>query len=131
MKKILKNNLPGFILGIILCSGVIYGVNLYKSEDIQYQPSDDSWEVSNVSDALNSLYNNKSLSDGVYQLDVSMIIGYQSSNYATTRFSPLCKLKVENGEVSILEFNDNYQSVNIIGKNISVDPSELTLTKIS
>lgn len=61
MKKILRNNLLGFILGIILCSGIVYGINLYKSEDIQYQPSDAGWEVSNVNDALNSLYNNNNV----------------------------------------------------------------------
>ena len=56
MKKVLF----GVILGIVLCSGIVYGVNLYKSEDISYEPTDVSWEVNNVSDALNSLYENYS-----------------------------------------------------------------------
>ena len=57
MKKIInKNTLFGIIIGIILCSGIVYGVNLYKSEDISYEPTDASWEVSNVNDAIDSLY---------------------------------------------------------------------------
>jgi len=73
MKKIIKNNIFGFILGIILCSGIVYGVNLYKSEDIQYQPSDESWNVSNVSDALNDLYenNDESISKTLVATDVT------------------------------------------------------------
>lgn len=60
MKKIfgkLKNNcLFTFILGILLCSGVVYGASIYESNNIKYNPTDTSWEVSNVSEAINSLY---------------------------------------------------------------------------
>ena len=56
MKSFVRNNLFGFLIGIILCSGIVYGVNLYKSEDISYTPSDTSWDVSNVNEALNDLY---------------------------------------------------------------------------
>jgi len=55
MRKIIL----GFILGGIICSGIIYGATLYKSEDIQYSPTDSSWEVSNVNEAINNLYSMK------------------------------------------------------------------------
>ena len=51
----MKKLIMGFILGIVLCSGIVHGANIYKSETIQYSPSDASWEVNNVDDALNSL----------------------------------------------------------------------------
>lgn len=57
MKKIIKNNIFGFIVGILLCSGIVYGASLYKSEDVSY--TKEGWEVDNVSEALDSLYENK------------------------------------------------------------------------
>ena len=59
MRRIIKNNIFGFILGIILCSGIVYGVNIYESNTIKYSPTDTSWNVSNVNEAINSLYNMK------------------------------------------------------------------------
>lgn len=57
MKKIVnKNVIFSFILGgIILCSGIVYGVTLYKAKDVTY--SNESSEVTNVNDALDELYN--------------------------------------------------------------------------
>ena len=59
MKKFIKNNIFGFILGIILCGGIVYGVNTYESNTIEYSPTDTSWNVSNVNEAINSLYSIK------------------------------------------------------------------------
>ena len=56
MKKFIKNNIFGFALGIILCGGIVYGANVYQSNSIEYNPTDSSWNVSNVSDAINSLH---------------------------------------------------------------------------
>jgi len=52
MKKILI----GFILGIILGSGIVYAATLYKATDVSYEPSDASWEVDNVNEAINDLH---------------------------------------------------------------------------
>ena len=52
MKKIII----GITIGIILCGGIVYAAITYKSSDILYESSDASWEVSNVDEALNSLY---------------------------------------------------------------------------
>ena len=62
MKKIFdKKILFSFVLGILVCGGIVYGVNTYESETIQYSPTDSSWTVNNVSDALNDLYLNKNM----------------------------------------------------------------------
>ena len=57
MKIFVKNNLFGFLLGFLLCSGIVYAATLYNASDITYKPTDASWEVSNVSEALNVLKN--------------------------------------------------------------------------
>ena len=58
MKKIIL----GIVIGMILCGGIVYGANLYKAEEISYEK--DGWEVNNVNEALDDLYNggnNKSI----------------------------------------------------------------------
>jgi len=57
MKKNIKNNIFGFILGILLCGGIVYGAKIYESNTIEYSPTDASWEVNNVDAAINSLHN--------------------------------------------------------------------------
>ena len=58
MKSFVRNNLFGFLIGIILCSGIVYATNYY-AKDVSYEPTDTSWEVSNVNEAINSLYSMK------------------------------------------------------------------------
>jgi len=89
MKKIIF----GIVIGIILCSGIVYGVNLYKSEDIQYQPSDAGWEVSNVSDALNDLYSNSSSETVLIASSKSKPFNYtvKSGRYLIVAVGGLCK----------------------------------------
>jgi len=49
----------GTIFGITISVGLVYGANLYYAKDVSYQPNDSSWEVKNVNDAINSLYDMK------------------------------------------------------------------------
>lgn len=58
MKKFAKNNVLGFILGILLCSGIVYAAS-YLASDVVYDPTDETWKVSNVKEALDSLYSIK------------------------------------------------------------------------
>ena len=52
MKKVVL----GFILGGLIFGSIgIYAASYY-AKDVSYEPSDASWEVSNVNDAINSLY---------------------------------------------------------------------------
>jgi len=55
MKKIIF----GIITGMILCSGLVYAAS-YLADDVTYKPDDETWNVSNVKDALDELYNGKS-----------------------------------------------------------------------
>ena len=55
MKKIFKNRLFIFILGMVVSlSGVVVASN-YIASDISYTPSDSNWKVSNVAEAINSI----------------------------------------------------------------------------
>ena len=65
MKKFIKNNIFGFLIGIILCSGVVYGTSSYESNNIKYSPTDSSWNVNNVNEAINSLYSMKTELDNI------------------------------------------------------------------
>ena len=56
----MKKFILGAIVGILLCSGIVYAASYY-AKDVQYEPKDTSWEVSNVNEALNSLYENYKL----------------------------------------------------------------------
>lgn len=53
MKKFIRNNIFGFLIGIILCSGIVYAASYFAS-DISY--TKDGWEVNNVKDAIDDLY---------------------------------------------------------------------------
>ena len=70
MKKIIdKNTIFSFIIsGIIFGSIGIYATSLYNGKDISYTPTDASWEVNNVNDAINSLYIMKTELDNLNSL---------------------------------------------------------------
>lgn len=57
MKKIIKNNIFGFIIGIIITSSVsVIAATLYLSNQVSYTPTDTTWNVDNVKDALDELH---------------------------------------------------------------------------
>lgn len=63
MKKILI----GVIIGILSTSVVtVTALKVYKANEIIYNPSDESWNVENVSDALNDLWNDTQCIKGTY-----------------------------------------------------------------
>ena len=76
------------------------------------------------------LENNKA--EGTWRLGLTLQIGYNSSSYAKTTFSPICDVTLKDGELFISYLNENYQSVSIIGKTISVDPcAPMTIERIN
>ena len=87
MKKIinkLKSNLlfTFIISGIIFGSMGIYAASLYYAKDVKYEPTDETWEVSNVSDALNDLYElNQNISDEKFIFDKVLDIGISVGTY--------------------------------------------------
>ena len=52
MKKILI----GIVIGIVLTTGVVLASS-YIANDILYTPSDSNWNVNNVGDAIDDIYN--------------------------------------------------------------------------
>lgn len=68
MKKIIKNNLLGFIIGGIVFSsmGVVLAYAVL-AKDVSYTPKDSSWkksngeDITNVKDAIDELYNKASI----------------------------------------------------------------------
>ena len=57
MKKIIKNKIILMVILCIVSCGIgVTAASIYYATDISYTPTDSSWEVSNVSEALNDLY---------------------------------------------------------------------------
>ena len=59
----MKNNIKliiGIVIGILLSGITVYAAT-YISKDITFSPSDENWNVNNVEDALNELYQNNGL----------------------------------------------------------------------
>jgi len=112
MKKLInKSSIFTFIMGILLCSGIIFGANLYNSKDIEYQPSDSNWNVSNVSEALNDLYTTTSNLNSNVQLievgnsrnfNIESIVGseylseYSASDFIVCNNTPSGALQTSN-----------------------------------
>ena len=66
MKKILSNRLFIFIIsGVFFASVTLYAANIYYANEVKYTPSDSSWNVTNVNDALNNLYSMKTELDTI------------------------------------------------------------------
>ena len=69
--------------------------------------------------------------EGTWRLGLTIQIGYNNDGYARTTFSPICDVTLKDGDLTISYVNEHYQTVNIIGKTISVDPcAPMTITKI-
>jgi len=84
----MKKLITGFILGIIACSGIVYAAN-YLASDISYEPTDASWEVNNVNDALNDLYeNSKSNNEPVTNSPILIYTGSRSGSVNVKNLYP-------------------------------------------
>jgi len=57
MKKILKNSILTFVLGAIIFSGITaYAAGRYYANQVEYEPSNPNFNVDNMADALDELY---------------------------------------------------------------------------
>lgn len=70
----------GFMLGILISSGIVYAANLIDSKDVTYSANDNTFEVDNVESALNELYSKIENSNN--------FVGY-TSGYNTITYSNL------------------------------------------
>ncbi|MBR1416290.1 MAG: hypothetical protein IJ572_00540 [Bacilli bacterium] len=84
MKKIIKSRIFSFFLGAIIFGffGVVYAEN-FLARDVSYEPKDDNFEVDNVSDALDYLYENVNLKFNQAQYSVSVGPGNSKTNSIT------------------------------------------------
>ena len=80
ISKLRNNTIFGFVLGVILCGSLVYASGLYNANDIKYESKDTSWNVSNVNQAINSLYSMKTELDnlkGIGDATASQILSGQ------------------------------------------------------
>lgn len=116
MKKFIKNNIVGFILGTIIFGGIV-GVSAYSifANDIVYTPSDSTWkksngeDITNVKDAIDELYtkaNNSSNCEDWEKIDGVLDL---SSNFVSTNSAKFYKC----GNVCRISFGGNEGNTNI------------------
>ena len=78
MKDILKSRVFAFVLGAIIFGGIgVASAIIYQSKDVIYTPTETTWEVDNVKDALDDLYINASKFK-------TMTIGLQARSWSTS-----------------------------------------------
>lgn len=83
MNKQLIKYLLCFILGFIVAIvGVVYAEIVAYSKDIIYEPSDSSFNVNNVEDALNNIYN--TIGNNEYLGGNIIIANYLNETYVTS-----------------------------------------------
>ena len=56
MKKLITSRIFSFILGAIIFSGMTVFAYSLSSKDIKFTPTNSEWQVENVEEAVNSLY---------------------------------------------------------------------------
>ena len=70
MKKIFESKLFCFVLGAIIFSGItVYASTTYLSNQVSFTPTNSVWNVNNVEDALNILYDRTDLNLSLYSSD--------------------------------------------------------------
>ena len=70
----------GILTGLLIFGGIVYAATLYKATDISYEPTDESWGVNNVSEAMDDLKNQiKELEDKTQSNNWTMIVSYDIS----------------------------------------------------
>lgn len=99
MKRIIKNPIFTFILGIILTSSITVVAYTTLAKDIGYTPKDNTWEVDNVKDAIDQLYtkaNDKIILNTFYDA----IYGEHIGTLSTTEYRS--SINLEKGKYIIL-----------------------------
>lgn len=87
MKKFIKNNIKVIIAviisGVVFTTVGVYAASQILAKDISFTPKNENWEVDNLEDAINDLYNN---SDSNIKINVTHIYTElkQSVNYTHT-----------------------------------------------
>lgn len=78
MINLIKSNLMGIIIGMILCGGIVYAVN-YNATDITY--SSDKTSVKNVNEALDELYTMNNSNIEIRYAETTDVYGSQTLTF--------------------------------------------------
>lgn len=131
MRRIIKNNLLGFILGAIIFSGVTVLATQYLAKDISFSPKNSTWKASdgsdivNVKDAIDDLYklkNNINLNEKLELIeintgkDINISSGYKyiiisNSEWTSGGVDHLPNIKITNNtnsEIILEKSSSNY-----------------------
>ena len=104
MKKIMKSRIFLVIITMIICiSGTLYAATTYKASDVVYNASDGT--SMSVNDALNELYNKKTMADINYE-----IVSFYVWNNGTTSYSNSFELDSTKTYVLYMQFANNGQT---------------------
>ena len=107
MKRIIKNPIFTFILGIILTSSITVVAYTTLAKDIEYTSKDTTWEVDNVKDALDDLYTKSN--SKVFSIGET----YRRSLYADNRGDKTANLELEAGNYIC---SANYGNASVSGQ---------------
>ena len=124
MKKILI----GFILGGLIFGSIVYATSYY-AKDVAYEPTDASWEVNNVEDALNSLYEDSKSNDSS-EIIVGMSMTQSITDTTSYNHIGTCKLIYNGNEIdsiSIPTFHYNTPSKTTVGTTKIVEGKKVRL----
>ena len=124
MKKIIF----GIITGIILCGGLVYAANSL-AKDVTYKPDDETWNVSNVEEALNDLYKNSKSNDSS-EIIVEMSMTQSVINTTSWKHTGVCNLTYNNEIVdsfTLPDFQYNIDSNTTVGTTKIIEGKNVRL----
>ena len=130
MKKIFNSRLFLVIIcGIIFTSIGIYASELYKAKDVQYELTDASWEVTNVSKALNDLYEDSKSNDSS-EIIVGMSMTQSITDTSSWNHTGVCSLIYNNETLDTFQlptFNYNTSSKTTMGTTKIIEGKKVRL----
>ncbi len=105
MKKILKSKIFIVIITtIMVASGTLYAANIYYANEVKYTPSDSSWNVTNVNDALNNLYSMKTELDTIKGIGDATAGDIASGKTAVVKGEKVMGTKVDGTNYKVYRF---------------------------
>ena len=105
MKKFIKNNIIGFILGAVIFSSITVAAYSVLANDIGYTPKDNTWkkangeDITNVKDAIDELY----ATSVDYNLKLS---GLEKLNLGNITLVENKEIKLLNSQSGVLTHNN-------------------------
>lgn len=123
MKKFMKNNILGFLLGGIIFGGISVGATiLYNSNEVSYIPNDSSFDVSNVKEALDQLH------DEVSHSSKSVTMSYSGGGYIVSGLSASGSLNITNDGYTKLTVSSGTSSI-VFVKTDGTSTTAVSVTK--